>query len=123
MASRILLVEDLEVNADMLTRRLTKRGYAVTHAQDGQQAIDMAHSERPDLILMDVGLPLIDGYEATRRIKADASTAHIPVIALTAHAMSTDREEALAAGCADFESKPIDLASLLTTIERVLSTT
>jgi two-component system cell cycle response regulator DivK len=110
---KILLVEDNEMNRDMLSRRLTRRGYEVVIAVDGQQGMDLAGSAAPDVILMDMSLPVIDGWEATRRIKADPATAPIPVIALTAHAMSGDREQALAAGCDDYDTKPIELDRLL----------
>jgi len=110
---KILLVEDNEMNRDMLSRRLTRRGYEVVIAVDGQQGVDLAGSAGPDVILMDMSLPVIDGWEATRRIKADAATSVIPVIALTAHAMSGDREQALAAGCDDYDTKPIELDRLL----------
>jgi len=111
--SKILLVEDNEMNRDMLSRRLMRKGYEVVMALDGQQAVQMAASERPDLILMDMSLPVIDGWEATRQIKSEAATSRIPVIALTAHAMSGDREKALEAGCDDYDTKPIDLPRLL----------
>jgi two-component system, cell cycle response regulator DivK len=110
---RILLVEDNEMNRDMLTRRLERRGYEVLSARDGAEALAKARSEAPELILMDMSLPVIDGWEATRQLKADPATRAIPVIALTAHAMSGDREKALAAGCDDFDTKPIDLQRLL----------
>jgi CheY-like chemotaxis protein len=110
---KILLVEDNEMNRDMLSRRLTRRGYEVVIAVDGQQGVDLASSAGPDVILMDMSLPVIDGWEATRRIKGDAATSAIPVIALTAHAMSGDREQALAAGCDDYDTKPIELDRLL----------
>ena len=110
---KILLVEDNEMNRDMLSRRLTRRGYEVVIAVDGQQGVDLATSDAPDVILMDMSLPIIDGWEATRRIKADAATAPIPVIALTAHAMAGDREQALGAGCDDYDTKPIELDRLL----------
>jgi two-component system cell cycle response regulator DivK len=115
---KILLVEDNEMNRDMLSRRLIRRGYEVVIAIDGQQGVDMAGSIAPNLILMDMSLPVIDGWEATRRIKASEATKNIPVIALTAHAMSGDREQALAAGCDDYDTKPIDLARLLPKIEK-----
>ena len=118
--SKILLVEDNEMNRDMLSRRLIRKGYQVTMAFDGQQAIDLATSENPDVILMDMSLPVIDGWEATRRIKATAATRSIPVIALTAHAMSGDRERALAAGCDDYDTKPIELPRLLGKIATLL---
>jgi CheY-like chemotaxis protein len=105
--AKILLVEDNDMNRDMLSRRLTRKGYEVAIAVDGQQGVDMARSEAPDLILMDMSLPVMDGWEATRRLKADPATASIPVIALSAHAMSGDREKALAAGCDDYLAKPI----------------
>ena len=110
---KILLVEDNEANRDMLSRRLVRKGYVVVMALDGHQAVEMASSERPDLILMDMSLPELDGWEATRQIKATAETSMIPVIALTAHAMSGDREKALEAGCDDYDTKPIDLPRLL----------
>jgi len=115
---KILLVEDNELNRDMLSRRLIRRGYEVVIAIDGQQGVDLAGSVTPDLILMDMSLPVIDGWEATRRIKANEATKNIPVIALTAHAMSGDREQAMAAGCDDYDIKPIDLARLLPKIEK-----
>ena len=104
---KILIVEDNEMNRDMLSRRLARRGYEIVIAVDGQQVVDMAASEKPDLILMDMSLPVLDGWEATRRIKADETLKSIPVIALTAHAMAGDREQALAAGCDDYDTKPI----------------
>ena len=110
---KILLVEDNEMNRDMLSRRLVLRGHEVVIAEDGGVALEMALREFPDLILMDMGLPVMDGWEATRRLKADARTASIPVIALTAHAMADDRMRALEAGCDDFDTKPIDLDRLL----------
>jgi CheY-like chemotaxis protein len=115
--SRLVLVEDNELNRDMLTRRLARRGYTVVCAEDGLSALSIVAREQPALVLMDMGLPVLDGWEATRRLKGNPDTAHIPVIALTAHALSTDREEALAAGCDDFETKPIDLERLVTRIE------
>lgn len=111
--AKILLVEDNDMNRDMLSRRLLRRGYDVVMALDGQQAVEMAAAEKPDLILMDMSLPVLDGWEATRRIKAAAETRGIPVIALTAHAMSGDREKALESGCDDYDTKPIDLPRLL----------
>lgn len=110
---KILLVEDNEMNRDMLSRRLVLRRHEVVIAEDGRVALEMALREFPDLILMDMGLPVMDGWEATRRLKADARTASIPVIALTAHAMADDRMRALEAGCDDFDTKPIDLDRLL----------
>jgi CheY-like chemotaxis protein len=111
--AKILLVEDNDMNRDMLSRRLLRKGYEVVMALDGQQAVEMAVAEKPDLILMDMSLPVLDGWEATRRIKAAAETQGIPVIALTAHAMSGDREKALESGCDDYDTKPIDLPRLL----------
>jgi two-component system cell cycle response regulator DivK len=113
----ILIVEDNPINQDVLSRLLTRRGYTVYLAQDGAEGVAMAREHSPNVVLMDVGLPVIDGYEATRRIKADPETAMTPIIALTARAMSTDRDEALAAGCDEFEVKPIDLPRLLAKIE------
>jgi CheY-like chemotaxis protein len=119
--SKILLVEDNEMNRDMLSRRLTRRGYDVILAVDGESGLALAGSESPNLILMDMSLPILDGWEAARRLKATASTQHIPVIALTAHAMSSDRDKALAAGCDDYDTKPIELARLLEKIEALLT--
>ena len=113
---RILLVEDNEMNRDMLSRRLLRKGFEVMIAEDGAAGVAKALGELPELILMDMSLPVIDGWEATRRIKAEPSTAAIPVIALTAHAMSEDRDKALAAGCDDYDTKPIDLDRLLSKI-------
>src|SRR4028118_902994 len=110
---KILLVEDNEMNRDMLSRRLARRGYEVVLAVDGLSGVEMAQSQSPDLVLMDMSLPVLDGWEATRRLKADPATRHIPVIALTAHAMSTDREKANEAGCDDYDTKPIELPRLL----------
>lgn len=118
--ARILLVEDNEMNMDMLSRRLLRAGYDLVVATDGAQAILKAQSEGPDLILMDLGLPVIDGWEATRQLKADARTQTIPIIALTAHVMPGARENALRAGCDDFDTKPIDLPRLLAKIEVAL---
>jgi CheY-like chemotaxis protein len=118
--TRILIVEDNEMNRDMLSRRLVRKGYAVVIAVDGEDGIAKAHASAPDLILMDMSLPELDGWEATRRLKADAVTQHIPVIALTAHAMSSDRDKALEAGCDDYDTKPIDLPRLLGKIETLL---
>lgn len=117
---KILLVEDNEMNRDMLSRRLTRRGYEVVIATDGQQGVDLAGSIAPDLILMDMSLPVMDGWTATRAIKAAEATKKIPVIALTAHAMAGDREQAMAAGCDDYDTKPIDLERLLPKIQRFL---
>jgi len=118
---KILLVEDNEMNRDMLSRRLQRKGYEVVLAMDGQSGVEMAKTQEPDLVLMDMSLPVLDGWEATRRLKADAVTLHIPVIALTAHAMSSDREKALDAGCDDYDTKPIELPRLLGKIEALLS--
>lgn len=118
---KILLVEDNELNRDMLSRRLQKKGYEVVIAVDGQQGVAMAGAEAPAIILMDMSLPVIDGWEATRQIKAMPGTKAIPVIALTAHALSGDREKALAAGCDDFDTKPIELPRLLAKIEALLA--
>jgi CheY-like chemotaxis protein len=118
--AKILLVEDNEMNRDMLSRRLERRGYQVVIAVDGQQGVDMARAEGPDLVLMDMSLPVLDGWEATRRLKAEASTRAIPVIALTAHAMAGDREKAMEAGCDDYDTKPIELPRLLGKIEELL---
>ena len=118
--AKILLVEDNEMNRDMLSRRLERKSYEVAIACDGQAGVDMATSESPDLILMDMSLPVLDGWQATRRLKANAATHHIPVIALTAHAMSGDRDKALEAGCNDYDTKPIDFARLLGKIEALL---
>ena len=118
---KILLVEDNEMNRDMLSRRLLRNGYEVVIAVDGQQGVNMALSEQPALILMDLSLPVIDGWDATRRIKADAATRGIPVIGLTAHAMAGDREKAMEAGCEDYDTKPIELARLLGKIAALLA--
>jgi CheY-like chemotaxis protein len=118
--AKILLVEDNEMNRDMLSRRLVRKGYEVVLACDGQAGVDMAAAEAPDLILMDMSLPALDGWEATRRLKAAPATRHVPVIALTAHAMSGDRDKALEAGCNDYDTKPIDLPRLLGKIESLL---
>ena len=117
---RILLVEDNEMNRDMLSRRLQRKGYSVLIAVDGEQGLATAYSEMPDLILMDISLPFIDGYEVTRRLKANPRTRHIPVIALTAHALLTDRDKALRAGCNDYDTKPVDFARLTEKIETLL---
>ncbi len=118
--TKILLVEDNEMNRDMLSRRLARRGYEVVIAIDGQQGIEMARSETPDLILMDMSLPVVDGWEATRQLKSAPETQSIPVIALTAHAMAGDREKAVEAGCNDYDIKPIELPRLLEKIEALL---
>jgi CheY-like chemotaxis protein len=119
--AKILLVEDNEMNRDMLSRRLARKGYEVVIAVDGQEGIDLAGSCAPDLILMDMSLPIVDGWEATRRIKADPATGSLPVIALTAHAMAGDREQALGAGCDDYDTKPIELPRLLEKIAAQLT--
>jgi CheY-like chemotaxis protein len=118
--TKLLLVEDNEMNRDMLSRRLTRRGYEVAIAIDGAQGVEMARTETPDLVLMDLSLPVIDGWEATRRIKAAQETRHVPVIGLTAHAMAGDREKALDAGCDDYDTKPIELDRLLKKVEALL---
>ena len=117
---KILLVEDNEMNRDMLSRRLLKRGFEMVLAVDGEQAVDLARSEAPDLILMDISLPGLDGWEATRLLKALPETRSIPIIALTAHAMAGDREKSLAAGCNDYDTKPIDFRRLLVKIQGFL---
>ena len=119
--AKILLIEDNEMNRDMLARRLKRRGYDVVVAVDGQAGIDMARSEAPDLILMDLSLPVIDGWTATSELKAAEDTRAIPVIALTAHAMTGDREKALDAGCDEFDTKPVELKRLLSKIEQLLN--
>ena len=118
---KVLLVEDNEMNRDMLSRRLARRGFEVVFAADGQQGVDLARSEKPDIILMDMSLPVMDGWEATRRIKADGTMRRIPVIGLTAHAMSGDREKAIEAGCDDYDSKPVEIDRLLGKINRLLN--
>ena len=118
--STILLVEDNEPSRDALSRRLARRDFSVMTAADGQQGVDLARRHTPDLILMDLGLPIIDGWEATRQLKRDAATQHIPIIVLSAHAMTADRENALAAGADDFDSKPVRFEQLLEKIERLL---
>jgi CheY-like chemotaxis protein len=117
---KILLVEDNEMNRDMLSRRLQRKGYEVLLAVEGQSGVEMAQAQLPDLVLMDMSLPVLDGWEATRRLKTNATTRHIPVIALTAHAMSSDREKALEAGCDDYDTKPVELSRLLGKIEALL---
>ena len=117
---KILLVEDNEMNRDMLSRRLIRKGFEVVLAVDGQSGVEMAQTQLPDLVLMDMSLPVLDGWEATRRLKADDTTRQIPVIALTAHAMSSDREKALEAGCDDYDTKPVELSRLLEKIESLL---
>jgi CheY-like chemotaxis protein len=118
--ARILLVEDNEMNRDMLSRRLARAGYEVVIAEDGEGGVAMAMSGSPDLILMDMSLPVLDGWEATRRIKATAELSKVPIIALTAHAMATDRDKALKAGCDDYDTKPIELERLLGKIRTLL---
>jgi two-component system cell cycle response regulator DivK len=118
--AKILLVEDNEMNRDMLSRRLTKRGYDVTMAVDGQEGVDSAVAHQPDLILLDMSLPVLDGWTAARMLKADPATAVIPIIALTAHALAGDREKAIEAGCEDYDTKPVDLARLIEKIQAQL---
>jgi CheY-like chemotaxis protein len=118
---RILLVEDNEMNRDMLSRRLERRGYTVICASDGREGLDAAARERPDLILMDMSLPVLDGWEATRRLKADVALRDIPVIALTAHAMASDEQQARDAGCDEFDTKPVELTRLLGKMENLLA--
>lgn len=120
MAKRVLLVEDNEMNRDMLSRRLQRKGFDVIVAEDGRRGIAAARNERPDLVLMDMSLPEVDGWEATRILKDDEETRYIPVIALTAHAMETDREKALEAGCDDYDTKPVDFNRLLDKIQAQL---
>ena len=118
--TKVLLVEDNEMNRDMLSRRLMRRGFEVIFAVDGQQGVELARSERPDIILMDMSLPVLDGWEATRRVKADDVTRSVPVIGLTAHAMSGDREKAIEAGCDDYDTKPVELDRLIDKMQRLL---
>jgi len=118
--TKVLVVEDNEMNRDMLSRRLTRRGFQVIFAVDGQQGVDLARSERPDIILMDMSLPVMDGWEATRRVKSDDATRSVPVIGLTAHAMAGDREKAIEAGCDDYDTKPVELERLIGKMERLL---
>ena len=117
---RILLVEDNEMNRDMLSRRLQRKGYEVLIAIDGEQGVAVAQAEQHDLILMDMSLPVLDGWEATRKIRADPTISAVPVIALTAHAMAGDQEKCMAVGCDDYDTKPVDLARLLGKIELLL---
>jgi len=119
--AKVLLVEDNELNRDMLSRRLSRGGHAVILAMDGEQALGKAKSETPEVILMDMSLPVLSGWDATRALKADPQTKTIPIIALTAHAMAKDREEALAAGCDDYDTKPVDLPRLLQKISNLLA--
>lgn len=121
--AKILIVEDNETNRDMLSRRLSRKGYEVTQAVNGEDGLTCVQFDRPHLILMDMSLPVLDGWETTRRLKADAATTSIPVVALTAHAMSGDRERAMAAGCDDYDTKPIEFARLLQKIEALLQQT
>ena len=116
----ILIVEDNEMNRDMLSRRLERKGFAVLIAVDGEKGVEVARANMPDLILMDMSLPVVDGWEATRRLKADKRLKHIPVIALTAHAMANDRDKALEAGCNDYDTKPIELPRLLAKMDALL---
>ena len=116
----ILIVEDNEMNRDMLSRRLERKGYEVLLAVDGEEGLEVARANTPDLILMDMSLPIVDGWEATRRLKADDRLKHIPVIALTAHAMANDRDKALEAGCDDYDTKPIELPRLLAKMDALL---
>jgi two-component system, cell cycle response regulator DivK len=118
--TKVLLVEDNEMNRDMLSRRLTRRGFDVVLAVDGKQGVALARSEKPDIILMDMSLPVMDGWEATRCVKADDATRSVPVIGLTAHAMSGDREKAIDAGCDDYDTKPVEIDRLIGKIERLL---
>lgn len=120
MSYRILIIEDDAMNLDMISQRLELRGYRVAGATDGTLGIELALLETPDLILMDVSLPVMDGWEVTRRLKGEAATRHIPVVALTAHAMVSDRDKALRAGCDEYETKPIEFERLLTKIEALL---
>jgi two-component system cell cycle response regulator DivK len=120
--TKVLLVEDNEMNRDMLSRRLIRRGFQVVFAIDGKQGIELARRELPDIVLMDMSLPIIDGWEATRRLKADDTTRNVPVIGLTAHAMSGDREKAIEAGCDDYDTKPVELDRLIAKIARLLGT-
>jgi two-component system cell cycle response regulator DivK len=118
--SKVLLVEDNEMNRDMLSRRLIRRGYEVVFAVDGKQGVDLARSEKPDIILMDMSLPVMDGWDATRLVKADEATRGVPVLGLTAHAMDGDREKAIEAGCDDYDTKPVEFERLVGKIERLL---
>jgi CheY-like chemotaxis protein len=119
--ARILLVEDNEMNRDMLSRRLSRKGYQVLIAADGMQGVELAQTEQPDLILMDMSLPVLDGWQATRQIRAQSTTRTIPIIALTAHALSGDREKSLDAGCDEYETKPVDFPRLMEKIEALLN--
>jgi CheY-like chemotaxis protein len=117
---KILIVEDNEMNRDMLSRRLARQGFEIALAVDGRQGVEMAAKEKPDLILMDMSLPVMNGWEATEKVKSNPATKNIPVIALTAHAMSEDREKCIAAGCNDFDTKPVDLPRLLEKIKALI---
>src|ERR1700761_1892306 len=117
--AKVLLVEDNEMNRDMLSRRLTRRGFEVVFAVNGNQGVDLARSEKPDIILMDMSLPVMDGWEATRLVKADEATRGVPVLGLTAHAMDGDREKAMEAGCDDYDTKPVEFERLVGKIERL----
>ena len=117
---KVLLVEDNEMNRDMLSRRLIRRGFEVVFAVNGKEGVDLARSEKPDIILMDMSLPVMDGWEATRCVKSDDATSSVPVIGLTAHAMSGDREKAIEAGCDDYDTKPVEIDRLVGKIERLL---
>ncbi|HEX8073114.1 MAG TPA: response regulator [Pyrinomonadaceae bacterium] len=121
--AKVLLVEDNELNRDMLSRRLARKGYEVIIAVDGQEGVELARAGAFDLILMDMSLPVVDGWEATRQLKADDATRHVPIIALTAHAMSGDRDRALEAGCDDYDTKPVELPRLLEKMEAALKRT
>ena len=118
--AKLLIVEDNEMNRDMLSRRLKRKGYEIEVAVDGQQGVEMATASMPDLVLMDMSLPVMDGWEATRRIKSDPATQGIPVIALTAHSMAGDKEKAMEAGCEDYDTKPVDFPRLLGKIESLI---
>ena len=118
--AKVLLVEDNEMNRDMLSRRLVRRGFEVVFAVNGKQGVDLARSEKPDIILMDMSLPVMDGWEATRLVKADEATRGVPVLGLTAHAMDGDREKAIEAGCDDYDTKPVEFERLVGKIERLL---
>jgi len=118
--TKVLLVEDNEMNRDMLSRRLIRRGFEVIFAVDGKQGVDAARREKPDIILMDMSLPVMDGWEATRCVKSDDATSSVPVIGLTAHAMSGDREKAIEAGCDDYDTKPVEIDRLIGKMERLL---
>jgi len=118
--AKVLLVEDNEMNRDMLSRRLMRRGFEVVFAVNGKEGVDLARSEKPDIILMDMSLPVMDGWEATRCVKSDDATRSVPVIGLTAHAMSGDREKAIEAGCDDYDTKPVEIDRLIGKMERLL---